>query len=297
MSFLASASEQSSAKDRRLLLTLLSCMAVIFPFGIYCLIIARLNSRPHPVLVWGVWDFATVVLAVSGLLLYVGPGLMTGFSAPWRDVWLELNYRSLRHIPNPGPGSWTWTGLWYSYFALLAGGLALASWQRRKFTAIYNVEAASLAACLAQALDRLQYSWERVGSQFHIDPQPSLSRHASVKVMPAAVLAGIAESDAEGEPPIIRSDPTLATSPNGDRPAVVELYSFAAMRHVTLRWRCERDSLRRAVEKELSESLAQVRSGRSRTAAWLRGIALASFLALFLFTMYVQIIRVNAEGL
>ncbi len=278
-----------------MLLTLLGCLAVIFPFGIYCLIIARLNSRPHPVLVWGVWDFAAVVLAVSGLLFYVGPGLLTGFSAPWRDVWLELNYRSLRLVPDPGPGSWAWTGLWYSYFAVLTGGLGLASWQRRKFTAIYNIDAASLADCLAQALDRLQYPWERVGSQFHIHRQPSLSRHPRPKMKPAAVLAGVSRSDDAST--FGSSAPTPETSPAGDAPSVVELYSFAAMRHVTLRWRSERDSLRRAVEKELSESLAHLRSGRSRTAAWLRGIALASFLALFLFTMYVQIVRVNAEGL
>ena len=115
--------------------------------------------------------------------------------------------------------------------------------------------------------------------------------------MPATVLAGPAGSDDKSESPFSNSAPTLATSTIEDRPAVVELSSFAAMRHVSLRWRCERDSLRRAVEKELSESLAHLRSGQSRTAAWLRGIALASFLALFLFTMYVQIIRVNAEGL
>ena len=187
--------------------------------------------------------------------------------------------------------------MWYSYFAVLAVGFALAAWQRRKFTAIYNVEAASLAACLAQALDRLQYSWERVGSEYHIVPQPSLSLRPSATVMPATVLAGPAGSDDKSESPFSNSAPTLATSTIEDRPAVVELSSFAAMRHVSLRWRCERDSLRRAVEKELSESLAHLRSGQSRTAAWLRGIALASFLALFLFTMYVQIIRVNAEGL
>ena len=44
--------------------TLLGFLAVCFPFGIYCLIVARLNHRAHPVMVWGVWDFAGVLFAV-----------------------------------------------------------------------------------------------------------------------------------------------------------------------------------------------------------------------------------------
>jgi hypothetical protein len=65
---------------------------------------------------------------------------------------------------------------------------------------------------------------------------------------------------------------------------------------VTLRWRSGDDTLRQKLEKELTELLSQVRSGPSVVSRWLRGIALVSFLALFLFTLYVQILRLKTEA-
>jgi hypothetical protein len=277
-----------------LLLTLLGWLAVCFPFGIHCLIVARLNSRPHPVLVWGVWDFALVLLGVSGVLLYAGPGVLTGFSAPWRDVWLEINYGSLRTVHDPRP--WIWTGLWYLYFALVAGGAAAALWRRRRITAVYNCDPATLFNSLGQVLDRLGYAWERAGSQIHIHSH-SLNVGNSQATAPRAVLAGVAGEVGRRESrfpmPVASSAPSTFIA----RPTVLEINSFPAMRHLTLVWRSEDEALRQAVETELKESLAEVWIGPSPVARWLRAFALGLFVALFLLTAYVQILRVTAEGL
>jgi hypothetical protein len=277
-----------------LLFTLLGWLAVCFPFGIHCLIVARLNSRPHPVLVWGVWDFALVLLGVSGVLLYAGPGFLTGFSAPWRDVWLEINYGSLRTVHDPRP--WIWTGLWYLYFGLVAGGSAAALWRHRRITAVYNIDPATLSACLGQTLDRLGYAWERAGSQIRIHSRPVMFGNRQIAV-PRPVLAGIAGEDGRRESRFPMPAANSAPSTFVDRPTILEITSFQAMRHVTLLWRSEDDALRQTVETELRESLAQVWSGRSPVALWLRAFALSLFVVLFLLTAYVQILRVTAEGL
>jgi hypothetical protein len=278
-----------------LLFTLLASLIVCVPLGILCLIVARLNSRPHPVLVWGVWDFALVLLGVSGVLLYAGPCLLTGFSMPWRDVWLEINYGSLRTVHDPRP--WIWTGSWYLYFALVAGGCAAALWRRRRITAVYNADPATLSACLGQALDRLGFPWERAGSKIRIDSRPAIVgiRESTV---PRPVLAGVAGEAGHRESGFAMPPTDSAPStPPPDYPAVLEINSFPAMRHVTLLWRSEDEALRQTVETELQESLAQVRSGPSPVALWLRAFALGLFLLLFLLTAYVQILRVTAEGL
>jgi hypothetical protein len=283
-----------------LLFTLLGCLAVFIPFGIHCLIVARLNSRRHPVLVWGVWDFALVLLGVSGVLLYAGPGFLTGFTAPWRDVWLDINYGSLRAVRNPGPlidpRPWIWTGLWYLYFALIACGSAAALWRRRRLTAVYNSDPATLFNCLGQVLDRLGYAWERAGSQIRIHSH-SVNVGNGQATVPRAVLAGVAGEVGRRESrfpmPVANSAPSTFIAP----PTVLEINSFPAMRHLTLLWRSEDEALRQAVESELKESLAEVWIGPSPVARWLRAFALGLFVVLFLLTAYVQILRVNAEGL
>jgi hypothetical protein len=277
-----------------LLFTLLASLVVCVPLGILCLVVARLNSRPHPVLVWGVWDFALVLLGVSGVLLYAGPGFLTGFSMPWRDVWLEINYGSLRAVHDPRP--WIWSSLWYLYFALVAGGCAAALWRRRRITAVYNTDSATLSACLGETLDRLGYAWERAGSQLRIDSRPAIVGNAPITA-PRPVLAGIAGEAGRRQSRFAMLPMDSAVSTMLDSPAVLECNSFPAMRHVTLVWHSESDGLRQTVETELQESLAHISSERSPVAFWLRAVSLALFLALFLLTVYVQILRVTAEGL
>jgi hypothetical protein len=278
--------------------TLLGLLAVCFPFGLYCLIIARLNSRSHPVMIWGVWDFGGVLLAVSGLLFVIGPWLMRGFGSPWRDVWLQINYPSLRgytdsalHFPGP-PRQLAWISMWYLYFGLVACLAIFLLWRRRRVTAVYNVGPSDLTDALALTLDRLGLQWGRAGQRVLIDAQPAImtSQHRSAR--PTAVLAAIVQNAAAP----VTTCRELARRTSVNVAATLELSSFPAMRHVTLSWRSGEDTLRQEVESELAKALSQIRTKSNSVALWLRTLAAVLFMTLFCLSIYVQLSRVRIDG-
>jgi hypothetical protein len=55
---------------------LLTFIVSLFPLAVYCLILAGINRRDRPLVVRGVWDFAGVLAALSGILLWTGPVLL-----------------------------------------------------------------------------------------------------------------------------------------------------------------------------------------------------------------------------
>jgi hypothetical protein len=132
-----------------LILTPLIFLAIFFPFGLYCLLLSRLNRSPHPLLVSGSLDFAGFLFAVSGLVLFGGPYFLTGFHYGSRDLWLYLRYQSLR---GQGDRDWyLWLIILASYFAAVLVWSWLLAWSRRRTTAIYNVT----PPVLREALERL----------------------------------------------------------------------------------------------------------------------------------------------
>ena len=274
---------------------LLGFLAVCLPFGLYCLIVARLNHHTHPVMVWGVWDFAGALFAVSGVLFFVGPGLITGFNPNWREVWLQINFRSLKGTDFLDLRWWIWTLTWYAYFVVIAAGAMCLLWRRRRVTAVYNVEPPILRECLGRALDRLGLSWVRAGDRFHIQARQATAESARRSVVPATVAVGVGMIHDAAE------TMELPEGRNGNqltldyKTQIVELSSFAATRHVTMYWPGD-DSLRTLVEAELARVLAQVSTGLNPLVLWLRAIAAGLFLALLLLTAYVQIQRFRAGG-
>jgi hypothetical protein len=136
----------------------------IFPLGIYCLILGVLNRRDRPLLVSGPWDFAGVLFAASGFLLFVGPAVLSSLHERWRYYWMfgdpsngeEMN--TLTH--------YSWLAAWYLYYVLVVAGAAYLLRQRRCLTAIYNIVAADLEIALARALERLDVGWTRQGNHY-----------------------------------------------------------------------------------------------------------------------------------
>jgi hypothetical protein len=147
---------------------LLLFLAFIFPLGIYCLILGLINRRERPLLVSGPWDFAGVLFAVSGFLLFIGPAVLSSLYEHFRLSWV------VGQAGTEGPSGvsyYLWVSLWYVYYI---GVVAMALWmlkQRREITALYNVDAATLEVALARVLERLGRGWRRNGNYFILKPQ------------------------------------------------------------------------------------------------------------------------------
>ncbi len=62
-------------------------LVFLVPVAIYCLVLHWINSRNHPVVLPGTWDFAGVLFAASMLLLLGGPAILTGLYQHWRLFW------------------------------------------------------------------------------------------------------------------------------------------------------------------------------------------------------------------
>jgi hypothetical protein len=255
-----------SDEDALLYALLLGSAATFFPLGVYCYFLSRINRRLRPLMVYGVWDFAAVLFAVSGLLLFVGPSLLTGFRYEWRELWIKLNYPSLR---GPGPTvTGRWLVYWYLYFGVIVVTASLLLWRRRLFTVVYNIKPAALEEALSRTLDSLGILWMRSGPYILIghrieSGKPWFSRTgAAAAALPAEHsphASGLAQSSTTAVPdglPATNGEPSALR----EYRVLVTLNPFESFRHVTLYWPDGATPVRQAVETELAAELARVRT-------------------------------------
>jgi hypothetical protein len=269
-------------------------LAFVLPLAVYCLILYALNRRHHPVVLSGTWDFAGVLLAASGFLLLGGPAILTGFYEQWRLSWLLGRTYYLQGLGE----NWSfWISLWLLYFAVVAGGSAWLLWRRRRITSIYNIEPRVFLDVLPQVLDRLGLDWVDQGPrQFRVRfrgplleggkesndsiPFQELSKLASRPPMAKASLAPLEKTAATAAPP-------------SDSPwTELGWESSPAMRHVSLRWRGSAEALRREVETQLAEALAERRSSPSAMSAWFLSLGLGFFFFALLLLCALFVLRI-----
>ena len=184
-----------------------------FPLAVHCLILASLNRRPHPVMIPGTWDFAEVLFAVSGFLLFGGPAILAGFNQRYREF---LLYGALR----PGAVvteamSYWWVAVWVAYLAAVLGMAAFVLSKRRRATSVYNIDAEAFQECLANVLDRLKLDWVRNGDRIYIGGRTADGNFVAGRM-------------------------------------VLSVDMFPTMRHATMVWPPEAGPLRREIEGRLA---------------------------------------------
>jgi hypothetical protein len=262
---------------------LFGILAVFFPFGIYCLILSRLNGRRHPTVLGGMWDFALLLFSVSGLLLVLGPGILTGFTYDLREVWLRLHYDALKGTQDHV--GMIWRSIWYGYFALILGGSALILYRRRRVTAIYNADFDVVEEAMTRSFERHGLLGTRTNDRLVIRFPGRFSAPA------APALASITA----GSPATSHDEPSAKSFVNGHTPtanappaAVVQIVPFEFFRHVTLYWRQAPPAFQKEFERELVVALREVSvrpTGIATLFAWLSAAILVS---LFFFTAVMQ---------
>jgi hypothetical protein len=220
---------------------LLLFLLFLFPLAVYCLILGIINRRDRPLLVAGAWDFAGVLFAASGFLIFVGPAVLSAMHEKWRYYWLMGDSNA------PAEASYyLWLAVWYLYYAGVAGWAAFMLWRRKSSTAIYNIDVATLEVALARVLERLGLSWVRQGNHYYLKP-------------------GTGAADA----------------------AELELETFSALSHATLRWHMVEQPQRQEIERELKSVLAASPGHENLAASWFLTVAAVLLLVTLAGMVYI----------
>jgi hypothetical protein len=246
-------------------LFLLLLLIFLVPVAAYCLILAMVNRRLHPVMLSGPWDMAGLLFAVSGGVLFVGPAIIA-----------MLYHRSLDDVPLAGRATpsfgdvWApWWRIWLVYYVLVIGGSVALLWHRRRTTIIYNVSPGDFDRTLALLLDRLGLDWNRLGNRIFV----GAGRDASP---PAPELQPFT-----GDPLVVAPEGAVTLPPRPVGEAVFDIEPFGTLCHVTLHWRRHTGLIREELEAELSRVLAQAHAPDNPAGTWF--LAVSGFLLAVIF--------------
>jgi len=258
-------------------------LVFLFPVAAYFLYLAMLNSREHPTVVSGPWDFAGVLFATSGFLLAGGPSVMGAF---YRNYRMAVTQGQMPRISRMiAEDDWyVWVTLWAAYFVVVVAGAVFMLWRRRSTTVIYNVDPAAFDEALEQSFDQLHLASTRIGNRLAVCPAPPGPEGLDPSLVEAVQAPetrplGPRLATLGGDGPIARLQ--TAGHPSEDA-AALDLDVFPAMKNVTLRWRQAKETLRQDVEAELARRLQDVTTPENPAAGWFLTLAACLFGALFL---------------
>jgi len=241
----------------------------LVPLGLYLLLLGHLNRQSKPVLVSGPTDFIGILFAASGFLLFGGPAILTSLNESWRSFWLLGDFRRDGML-----AQWYfWVFLSALYFVVVVAGSSFVLWRRRQMTSIYNVEPAQVEASLDDVCKHYGLSPIRSGNVYVFGPgleaPPPAPSPEGIQA-PHAV-AGMAQRVARMDRPGNLADEFAGQT------AVLELETFRALRHVTLRWDPSDSPLRTVIEQELERRLGDAGAPYHETSIWL---SMAGYLVL-----------------
>jgi hypothetical protein len=244
----------------------------LVPLGIYFLVLAYLNRQPRPIFVSGTLDFIGILFAVSGFLLFGGPAVLSSLYEKWRMLWL------LGEVGGAGDSlaeHWSfWVTLSAVYFLLVVGGCAFAFRRYRHLTSIYNVEPALAEQVLEEICEQFGLAHIRSGNVFVFGlgldrPGPAGPTAEGIQAPHALPYLAQKTPGARKDRPAESAEVLVGQS------AVLEVESFRALRHVTLRWDPPDSPLRPVLEAELERRLGVLGAPEHDTGALLAVIGYA----------------------
>ena len=205
-------------------------LLLLAPVAVYLSVLAWINRRPRGMLVSGPWDFAGILLAASGFLLFGGPALIVSFdrTTVWRFEWL-LGGKNTSEAEILTTGRIIFFGL--DFVAVV--GTVLVLYLRRRLTVIYNVDPLLVEQVLSNPLQEKQLHCSQVSNVLVIDS-------------PGA------------------NNPLLVTGP-----VSVEVEVSEQLCHVSLRWTPADSLLRREIETRLRTALANATAPGGQVGDWL----------------------------
>jgi len=143
---------------------LVVCLAGVLclsPLSVYLLWLALLNRRDRPTVIAGRWDFAALLLGLSGFVLFGGALLLSLLQSNAR-FWMRGNFEALRDAW--GQEKLVWSLIALAYVALVAGGVALTLASRRRTLVVYNVDPGPFEIAVAEVFEQIGRPVERRGN-------------------------------------------------------------------------------------------------------------------------------------
>lgn len=268
-----------------LLLILVGSLVCLFPLGLYCLWLAEINHRPRPTLVNGAWDFAGLLIGLSGFLLFGGPMALLAFDATWR-LMLARGRFDLLSDALTGADYTLWL-VALLYLVLVLGGAALLIRRRQSVSGVYNVTPSDFHTALTRAIENARLKLAVHGITFRIIGPPATATPAPVPVSAGtAAISPTSGQPARGQPDSGQPADTPAlpgvpyTPPTGE--IALRIEPAESLRYVTLHWQGDNPAMREAVERELRRTLDEVQSPRSQIASWCLTAASSCFVVIIL---------------
>jgi hypothetical protein len=269
-------------------------VAFLFPLAIYCLVLGLVNRRRNPVMVPAAWDFAGLVFAASGFLVFGFPGMLSSlseygrhvamFGVPARDdsrwgVFRDLFEGLAATLYAFGNGS-----ILLAYFLIVVVGCACIIWRRQSQTAIYNVHPRVFEEILGGVLDAAGLTWSRAGERWFIrrlDKVPPSASEQAIVVEVASV------PSPRGAYPVAAADFVQS--------AVLEVEATPSLCHVTLRWESHDIDLRKQVESDLANALEDVRTRDNPASTWLLGAGTVLVFATVMVFVIAVVYRISGH--
>jgi hypothetical protein len=259
----------------------------LVPLALYLLLLGHFNRQPRPVFLSGTLDFIGILFAASGFLLFGGPAILTSLNESCRRFWL-LGENTISR--DSFLAQWQfWVFLSLLYFAVVVVGCSFVFRRQRHLTSIYNVEPALVESTLEEICEQYGLAPIRSGNVFVFGPgleqlpdAPSPEGIQAPHSLPTLV---------QKTAPSRRLDiPASLSEEFVGQSAVLEVETFQALRHVTLRWDPADSPLRGVLERELERRLGLAGAPYHETGLWLT-LAGYGLLCLALFTAVLLVLR------
>jgi hypothetical protein len=143
---------------------LVLCVAGAFclaPLAIYLLWLAQITRRERPTILAGSWDFAGLLIGLSGCILFGGGLVLSLLQSNFR-YWMRGNFESLRAAW--GQEKVSWMLLASAYLIVVIGWVLLTLSSRRRSLVVYNIDLAAFETTLTEVFEHLNHPIERRGN-------------------------------------------------------------------------------------------------------------------------------------
>jgi hypothetical protein len=143
---------------------LVICLAGSFclaPLAVYLLWLAQITRRERPTIISGTWDYAVLMVGLSGFILFGGGLTLSLLQSNFR-YWMRGNLESLRAAW--GQEWLTWSFLALLYILMVVGGIGLTLLSRRRSLVVYNVDLPVFESTLSEVFEHLNRPVERRGN-------------------------------------------------------------------------------------------------------------------------------------
>jgi hypothetical protein len=135
----------------------------LVPLAGYLLTLNVIVRRHHPTVVKGTWDFAGLLVGLSGFILFGGMVLLSLVQSNFR-FWTRGNFEALRAAWGQEQTSWGLVAV--GYFVLVVGGCYLTLASRRRMLVVYNIDPDRFETALTESFEHLGRPIERRGHQW-----------------------------------------------------------------------------------------------------------------------------------